>query len=257
MGDSMKTKFFMQTDSVVAGMTLKDETEKEQNNMALHACENKEHILENRQKLANLLNCNLDHWVCPNQTHSANFHKVTKDDFGKGAKDVETSILNTDTLYTYEPNVLLCSFHADCVPVVFYHKSTGVIGAIHSGWKGTVQEITYKVLTHLIENEHCQPEDFVIHIGPAISQDMFEVDEDVYIQFKQLGYADEFIEYRPERNKYHINNQLTVKKQCMLAGISENCIHVDPTCTYQHEEYFSYRQDKKAGRHLTFIMKKQ
>src|SRR5690606_16145635 len=103
-------------------------------------------------------------------------------------------------LYTFEKNIVLATFTADCVPVIFYHENSGVIGVIHSGWQGTVKEITVKIFQHLIKNENCQSEHFHVYIGPAISQEKFEVDEDVYERFKQLGYADEFIFYRPETN---------------------------------------------------------
>ena len=35
---------------------------------------------------------------------------------------MDTAISNTDALYTLEPNLLLCSFTADCVPVIFIIK---------------------------------------------------------------------------------------------------------------------------------------
>ena len=67
-------------------MTMKDETELENNNMALHTCENPENIILNRKKLAASLECDLDSFVCAQQTHSANFHKVTLTDLGRGAE---------------------------------------------------------------------------------------------------------------------------------------------------------------------------
>ncbi|MBW8349834.1 peptidoglycan editing factor PgeF [Bacillus sp. IITD106] len=253
----MKTKLYINDGKVIAGITLKDESEPEGNNMALHACDNLEQVLENRKKLAASLNCGLDDFVCAKQTHSANFHRVELEDKGRGALQMETAIPDTDALYTYEPNLLLCSFNADCVPVIFYHEGTGIVGVIHSGWQGSVKEITLKLFKHLIKEENCDPCDFHVQICPALSQEKFEVDEDVYIKFKDLGYADDFIYYNEQTNKYHIDNQLTVKKQCMLAGVPEEQITIDRTCTYVSEEGFSYRQDKQCGRHLCFIMKKE
>lgn len=237
-------------------MTLKDQAELEGNNMALHACENLEYVLENRTKLAAFLDCGLDDFVCAKQTHSANFHRVTLYDKGRGSDSMETAIPDTDALYTYDPNLLLCSFNADCVPVIFYHKGTGVIGVIHSGWQGSVKEISLKLFKHLIQEEDCHPEGFHVQICSALSQEKFEVDKDVYVKFKDLGYANDFIYYNEQTNKYHIDNQLTVKQQCMLAGIPEEQITIDRTCTYVSEDGFSYRQDKQCGRHLCFIMKK-
>ncbi|BDH63717.1 laccase domain protein YlmD [Lysinibacillus sp. PLM2] len=252
----MNTKMYVNKENLLAGITLKDKKEFEFNNMALHICEEEEHIIQNRMKLANLLQCRVEDFVCANQTHSANVHKVTVEDKSRGALSLNNAIPNTDALYTYESNVLLCTFTADCVPVVFHHEKKGLIGVIHSGWQGTVKEITLKVFNKLIEEEGCNPEGFQVILGPALSQEKFEVDEDVYIRFRDLGYADEFMYYKDKTHKFHIDNQQTVKKQCELAGIPSVNIAIDRTCTFLSDEGFSYRQDKKSGRHLSFIMKK-
>lgn len=256
-GDDMKTNIYLDNEKFISGITLKDDTELENNNMALHTCISPRNILENRQKLTATLHCELDQFICTHQTHSANFHKVTLADKGRGADLLDTAIKDTDALYTYEPNLLLCSFTADCVPVIFYNETNGLIGVVHSGWQGTVKEITLKLFEHVIEMEHCNPRDFHVQIGMALSQEKFEVDADVYLKFKDLGYADDFMYLNELTNKYHIDNQLTVKKQCELAGIPSHQISIDPTCTYLSPSGFSYREDKQSGRHMSFIMRKE
>lgn len=253
----MKTKLYIDNEKFIAGTTLKDGTAPEHNNMAFHACDKPETVLVNRQQLAASLNCQLKDFVSASQTHSANFHKVTLADKGRGAEVGATAIPDTDALYTVEPNVLLCSFTADCVPVIFRNEVSGHVGVIHSGWQGTIKEITLKLFEHLKKVEGCMPGDFHVQIGMALSQEKFEVDEDVYIKFKGLGYADEFMYFNEATNKYHIDNQKTVEKQLKLAGIPENRIIIDRTCTYVSPDGFSYRQDKQAGRHVSFIMKKK
>lgn len=255
-GDDMKTKIYYNNEQFIAGTTLKDMTALEQNNMALHVCTSPDNVVNNRKKLAATLQCDVNDFICTEQTHSANFHRATMADKGLGALQQETAIPNTDALYTFEKGLMLCSFTADCVPVVFYNEQQGVIGVIHSGWQGTVKEITLQLFQHLINTEHCSPQDFHVHIGMALSQQKFEVDADVYEKFHRLGYADDFMYYNAQTNKYHIDNQQTVKKQCELAGIPSHHITIDKTCTFLSDEGFSYRQDKKSGRHLSFIMRK-
>ena len=253
----MKTNIYVNDENFVAGMTMKDAAELENNNMALHVCENSAHVVENRKKLAASLHCELNDFVCAQQTHSANFHQVTLADKGRGADRMESAIPDTDALYTYEPNLVVCSFTADCVPVIFYNEVEGLVGVIHSGWQGTVKEITLKLFEHLAQVEQCDPTDFHVQIGPALSQEKFEVDADVYVKFKDLGYADDFIDFNDQTHKYHIDNQLTVKKQCELAGIPAEQIVIDRTCTYNSPDGFSYRQDKQSGRHLCYILRKK
>lgn len=253
----MKVKFYENNEKRVLGITLKDPALAEDNNMALHVCKNEADIIENRQQLASLLQTELSEFVCANQTHSANFFRVEKSEIGKGATDNTTAVHDTDALYTYEPNVVISSFTADCVPVLFYNEKTNVIGAVHSGWQGTIKEITLKLLQHLQQEENCDLRDLKVMIGPAISQEKFEVDADVQEKFKALGYADEFMYWNEETSKFHIDNQLTVKTQCLLAGVPEENISIDRMCTFLDEDGFSHRQDRSTGRHLSFIMRKE
>lgn len=249
-------KIYIERKNIIAGMTLKRDDRLERNNMALHVTKNEEHVIENRKRLAEMLKVPLNHFVCANQTHSANFYEVTGEDKGRGALEQGSAIPNTDALYTKEANIVLCTFTADCVPLMFYNEKANIIGVIHSGWKGTVQEIVKKTLSHIIETESCSAEDFHVYIGMALSQKRFEVDEDVYQLYDDLGYADPFISYHENTNKYHIDNQLVVKTQCEQIGIPEKQIAIDRTCTYDSEVGFSYREDKQAGRHLAFIVRK-
>ncbi len=255
-GDDMKTKLYVNSANFTAGLTMKDAAEFEFNNMALHACEDPLRIVENRRKLADFLGLTLIDFVCANQTHSANFYQVKAADKGRGSTDTGHAVENTDALYSYESDILLCTFAADCVPVLLYNENKGLIGAVHSGWQGTVKEVTLKLLEHLKKEEGCHAEDFHVQIGAALSQEKFEVDEDVYLKFKALGYADDFMYQNTETGKYHIDNQLTVQKQCELAGIPAGHISIDRTCTYMNPEGFSYREDRKSGRHMGFIMKR-
>lgn len=254
----VKTKLYVNSANLAAGLTMKDPDPAvfESNNMALHACGDPQLIVENRRKLADFLRLRLTDFVCANQTHSANFYRVEADDKGRGSTDTEHAVEDTDALYTFEPNIVLAAFAADCVPVLLYNETRGLIGAVHSGWQGTIKEVTLKLLEHLKNEEGCNPEDFHIQIGAALSQEKFEVDEDVYSKFQALGYADEFMYHNSATGKYHIDNQLTVKKQCEMAGIPSGHISIDRTCTYMNPDGFSYREDRKAGRHMGFIVRR-
>ncbi|HML36507.1 MAG TPA: peptidoglycan editing factor PgeF [Bacillota bacterium] len=253
----MNVKTYLENDIFVAGIVMRDPTEPEDCNTALHTGGDADSIIENRRKLAALLDCRLEDFVCASQSHSANFHKVALGDRGRGSVSTDDAIPDTDALYTYEPGLLLCCFTADCVPVIFYHGESGLIGMIHSGWGGTVKEIAPKLLGHLKKAEHCDMSDMRVTIGPAISQAKFEVGKDVYDQYKALGYGNEFISYNELTHKYHIDNQMVVKRQCELQGVPGENISVDRTCTYVSTDGFSFRQDRNTGRHLSFIMKRK
>lgn len=249
----MKTYF--DNPEIIAGITLKEHVRPINNSVSLHTGHDASAVLENREHLAQSIGLPLTHFVSANQTHSDHFYHVTTEDFGRGALTMEDAIQDTDALYTYEPNIVLTSYTADCVPVLFYHETNGLIGAIHSGWQGTVKEITKKLFTHLKNNENCNLNQLHVQLGMALSQEKFEVDEDVYTKFKQLGYADEMMYFNEQTKKYHIDNQLVVKKQCELAGVPTENITVDRTCTFLNKAGFSYREDRKCGRHVSYIVR--
>lgn len=246
---------FHPTAHLTVGLTLRDETRPESHNIALHSCVSPDAVLENRHQLAAELGVPLSQFVLANQTHSANFYEVTKDDWGRGATSLETAIPNTDALFSYEPNTVLGVFTADCVPLLLWSEQSGLIAAVHSGWQGTVKEIVPKLLTHLIEKKGEDPNHLHAYIGHCLSQDLFEVDADVAQKYQELGYTDDWIKYREETGKYHIDNGATVKEQCLRAGVLEAHIEQTAICTFTSERGFSYRQDKQAGRHLGFIFR--
>ena len=252
----MKTKRYELKGSSLSGITLRDTHAREDNNQALHACLYPTDILQNREALATELSYTMDDFVFANQTHSNHFKNVTQKDRGRGVRTQATAIPDTDALYTKERGLILAVFTADCVPVLLANEEAGVIAAVHSGWQGTVKEITPTLLQHLIQKEQCRPEAFEVVIGPTLSQEKFEVDRDVYEQFHALGYADPWIKFNNSTGKYHIDNQQVVKAQCERAGIPSAQITIDPMCTFESDDGFSYRQDQLAGRHLAFISKK-
>lgn len=250
----MSIKIYEQSEQFTLGMTMKNNARLVDNNMAFLNNNNDELVITNRQKLAKSLGLGIGNFVCAKQTHSPNFYKVTYRDQGSGAYSNNTAIKNVDALYTMESDLVLCTFSADCVPIIFYHETPDLVGVIHSGWRGTISEITSHLFNHLIQVEHCHPHKFHVFIGAAISQDKFEVDDDVYKKFKQLGYADEYIYYNNKTGKYHIDNQQIVNEQCERIGIPPSQIKVDLMCTYLSEKGFSYRENKTKKRHLCFIV---
>lgn len=247
-------KLYIDQSSILTGISLKNKVHAEANNMAFHVSKNQENVVENRKRLATIINQPLDRFVCAQQTHSDRVYKVTEKDCGRGAKDEQNAVPRTDALYTTESNIVLCTFTADCVPLFLYNPKANIIGVVHSGWSGTVKEITMKTLHYIVEKEDCNITDFHIYIGTALSQKRFEVDEDVFRLFDVLEYAKPFITYNNKTNKYHIDNQQVVAAQCRQIGIKEENIKIDSTCTYDSPTGFSYREDKETGRHLGFIL---
>lgn len=244
-------------DEVMAGTTLRDPSREEDNNMALHTGGDLQAIIRNRKALSEELNVQPEQWVFSQQTHSDHIYKVTSADAGKGFTVFEEGIADCDALYTREKNIAIGVFHADCVPVLLYDPVSELIAAIHSGWQGTVKEITKKTLQHLIEEEHVDPANLLAYIGPAISYRSFEVGRDVSEQVEAMSFdTTSYIHYL-RNDKALVNNKGLNKQMLIDLGVPRNNISINRSDTFmKNDSLFSYRRDHACGRHLSFIVMK-
>ena len=69
------------------------------------------------------------------QVHSADVVAVT-------APFADSERPRADALVTATPGLALGILTADCAPVLFADRETGVIGAAHAGWKGALAGVT-------------------------------------------------------------------------------------------------------------------
>lgn len=69
---------------------------------------------------------------------------------------------------------------ADCVPVFIAHPS-GVVAALHSGWRGTAARIVQRAIAQL-KSRGLAPSALRMHLGPAICGRCYEVSPDVVLK---------------------------------------------------------------------------
>src|SRR5699024_4769201 len=166
----MALSTFLNKNNLFAATTLRNSTRKEESSMGLLAAQDQAAIIESRASVAEYLQIALEQFVFPDQAHSSNVHLVSEEDDGKAAVAGQDAVREADARYTYDSNIVLNCSTADCVPVLLYNEVTGLIATIHSGWQGTVKEITPKLLKQLIHQENNAPEDIKVILGPALSQ---------------------------------------------------------------------------------------
>lgn len=247
----MNKIIYENNEKIYAATTMRNPLDPEANNMALHVCLNPEDVRKNRQQLAQEIHLPLNRWALPWQKHTANIHRVTKEDIGKGSIDASSSILNTDAVYTTEANVLIGVFTADCVGLLLIDETTPCIAAIHSGWKGTVQAITDQTVQELIQKGLIHPEKTKAYFSPSLLFDSLEVGMEVVEQLKENKINMEgCVRYMPN-NKAYIDNQGMNIHMLKKHGIQK--IFPSSYDTKPNENCFSYRRDgKKTGEHFTF-----
>ena len=138
------------------------------------------------------------------------------------------------------------------MPLYFYDPCTDLIGIIHSGWQGTVNNIVDKTIKHLMEFENINPDNLKFIIGPSIKKNSFEVNKDVYKLFlEQKDFNDSVI--FPKDDKWLIDTVQYNLNILVKNGIPKNNIFISNIDTYTTEELFSYRRDKITGRMLGVI----
>ena len=96
--------------------------------------------------------------------------------------------------------------------------------------------------------------DVVACIGPGISQEAFEVGDEVYAAFRAAGFPMQYIARRYA--KWHIDLWEANRLQLLTAGVRQENIELSAICTYANNtDFFSARrQGIHSGRILSGIM---
>ncbi len=217
-------------------------------NQGLHVGDIAEKVIENRKRLADFIEVDPSHLTSAKQVHGTNIKIVELEDRGKGAFDYEEAIDDCDGLITKMTYIPLFSFYADCTPIYLYDPVEKIIGILHAGWKGTLNNIAGKSVDLVVEKFNSKPENLIYIIGPAISLDNYEVSEEIIDQLADLK-----LDTLPFVKGSKISLAEINRENLKRKGVCQ--IEVDEHCTYKDKTFFSYRRDGKfAGRMAAIIM---
>jgi polyphenol oxidase len=228
-------------------------------NLSLNVKDELTSVLQNRQKLADILGTNLKNFVFANQTHSCNIGKVDKTMRGSGVFDYATSILNTDALITNEADICLMTLGADCVPILFYSPDNQVIAVAHAGWRGTVSKIAAQVIDTMQQDYQCNPAHIRVGIAPCISVKNYEIGEEVAQAVREsFGEETGYLVWNEKTQKFHFDLVYANQQQLQKVGVKPENIEVSGFCTFDNSDiFFSARYDQgKTGRFGAGIMLK-
>lgn len=213
-------------------------------------------VMENYRRIGQAIGFTPDQIVCSDQTHTVNVRRVTAKDRGRGILR-ERGYTDVDGLVTDEPDVVLATFYADCVPLFFVDPVKKAIGLSHSGWRGTVGKIGKVTVEKMTEEFGSDPADLYAAVGPSICQDCYEVSEDVALQFKEK-FAKEYhsrLLLEKGGGKYQLN--LWEANVCVFqeAGIKKERILMPGICTCCNPDFlFSHRASQgKRGNLAAFL----
>lgn len=222
-------------------------------NLSFNRNDSRENVITNYRIIAEAIGADFDKMVLSNQVHDNKIRYVSEADAGKGLTK-DSDILGYDGLTTNVTGIPIVTFYADCVPVLILDPVKKAITAVHSGWKSTVKNITLEAL-NLMENKYkSNMRDLQIAIGPSICKNCFEVDEEVYNQFKKMySWCD--IYTTKGNGKYYIDLQRIIKRVVIEAGVPEENILLSEICTEcNNDVFYSYRGDQRKTGSLAAIM---
>lgn len=203
-----------------------------------------ENSMNNYKQLCKQIGADYKNIIKANQAHTDNV--VSIDEINTN-NTIDTKILS-DGLITNKRGIVLATTNADCILLLFFDPVKKIIANTHSGWKGTLQEISIKTVEKMINIYGCNPKDIIVCICPSIRKCHFEVGEDVkemfYKQFKKLGNTDEFIFNRHE--KWYVDTVYINKMLLKGMGILEDNIEDSGICSVCNSNIIhSYRVEGK------------
>ena len=195
-------------------------------NLALHVNDNQDRVLENRKMLKFHYDLPSEPiWI--NQTHSS---------MCIDAASIKTTV-EADAIYSSKVGVVCAIMTADCLPVFVSKKDGSMVGIAHAGWRGLVSG----VIENLVSSFNSDGEDLVVHLGPAISKNYFEVGEEVKSQYlsKDKNFQRSF---SIKDNKIYLD--LYDAAKLILESFEIKSISGGNRCTFgESSNFFSYRRD--------------
>lgn len=181
--------------------------------------------------------------ILAEQTHSDIVVEVTSMQAGAGFTCA--AIPHADALITTESNLFLTVKTADCIPILIYEKNGQAIAAVHAGRMGVQMNIVGMTIKAMCIIHRCQPENLMVEMGPAICAEHYPVDEVSFNEF--------VIATKVEQTFPNLDLKRVIRKQLSAMRIPDGNISNLDICTFEDEDYFSYREDGTEQRQIAII----
>ncbi len=213
-------------------------------NLAFDRGDDESTVIKNFELFARSIGADPHKGIMLSQTHSTDILTVTEKEHGLGI--YKKLGLSLDGYVSNTPGTLLCVRVADCVPVLLADTQAGVIGAVHSGWRGSVGKIGARCVERMCELG-AERSRIRSAIGPCICKNCYEVGRDFLDECTQrLGHelCSRFIQVNGEGRIFADLRELC--RQALLeAGLDEKNIDISESCTCcDPDEFFSHRYHK-------------
>lgn len=220
-------------------------------NVGLHVGDDPMNVLENRRRIAGLLDLDPSRVAGVTQVHGADvwLDLGQAEELSEGVRwNRGSSAIEADALVTTREGVALAVGIADCMPIALVWGDA--IAAIHAGWRsleGGIVEATLAVLRRVAGNAVATGTPHAV-IGPALGACCMEVGDDVAARF------DASVVHRREGvPRPYLDTRADAVRRLELAGCRVE--HVD-VCTRHDPRCFSHRGDAGLGGRQALLIRR-
>ncbi|MDC0057649.1 peptidoglycan editing factor PgeF [Pelagibacteraceae bacterium] len=217
-------------------------------NCSLSSGDIKNLVYKNRLKALRELDLHKKKLILINQIHSSKVIEIKKSNINKKIK--------ADGMITSLNDVVLGILTADCAPIFLYDNKKKFICCLHSGWKGSLKNISKNALK-IFERHNINRDNLTAIIGPCLSTKSYEVDNNFERKFfnKDSNYSRFF--RKKNKNKFFFNLRGLIKFQLKELGL-KNIYNINLDTYSNKNLFFSHRrathEDKKpTGRLINLI----
>lgn len=204
-----------------------------------------ENVRENRRRLARALGLSPQAICTAHQVHGSTVTVIKDKPLMKACAEGAHKRA-ADAIITNVPGLGVMVLVADCVPILLYDSLRGAVGAVHAGWRGTLDGVAAKTVGAFCRHFGSDPRDLVAAIGPSIGPCCFEVGDDVAARFGSVsGLPENVVRSRPG-GRCALDLRRANQAQLLCAGLKETHIQIAETCTCcdPSGRFFSYRRDE-------------
>jgi hypothetical protein len=146
---------------------------------------------------------------------------------------------------------------ADCTPILLADPVSGLVAAVHAGWRGTAKGVAMHAVQSMLD-AGARAENMLACIGPCIGPCCFQIGEEAADALRRCcSGGDAFVQ--TGKGQYVADLTALNHLQLVQAGIRQVNIELlvqgPASCTCCNEQqFFSYRRDGRAsGRHLAIV----
>ena len=157
-------------------------------------------------------------------------------------------LINSDAVYTTNPNQVIVLPVADCIATVIYDQVTNMLGVLHLGRHSSVAGLIEAFVIEVSDVLGSDPRDWQVWMSPGLQKKHDRLD-----YFEPAG-SDEWRDFvRRQPGGIHIDTVNHNRARFERAGVDPANIEISTVDTYDNEAYFSHRayldgRTDKSGR---------